>query len=100
MKKSKSMPLDEHLETADDLAIATHHLNKIFDRCQKHYYNSSKLMKQLYKVCPGNISGVFTELQNELDKEFHNVITEEEFKENGHIYYNLQKRMNDKQEPT
>ncbi len=100
MKKSKEMPLEEHLETANDLAIATHHLNKIFFRCQEHYYNSSNLMKHLRKICPGMVSGVFSNILDELDSEFHKAITEEEFKEYGHIYYNLEKRYKKIQEET
>jgi hypothetical protein len=81
MRKNKTMTLDEHIETANDLAIATHHLRKSFFRCQKHYNKTSKLMKLLYKVCPGVLEGIFTK-----------IINEKEFNIHGHIYYNLDDR--------
>ena len=92
MRKDKKMTLEEHMGTADDLAIATHHLSKIFFRCQEHYPKSCRLMKYLYKIMPGNISGIFTQVKSELDNEYHSIITEEQFKEYGHIYYNLEER--------
>lgn len=92
MKKDKIMSLDEHIETANDLAIALHHLSKVFFRCQNHYNKSSRLMKLLYKVCPGLLNGVFVQIQSELDNEYHRFINDEEFKKYGHIYYNLQER--------
>ena len=30
MRKEKSMSLDEHIATANDLAVATHYLSKVF----------------------------------------------------------------------
>lgn len=92
MRKDKSMSLEEHIETANDLAIATHYLRKIFDKCQEHYPKSGPLMKLLYKVCPGVLSGIFTKIQSELDSEYHKLINDKEFEEHGHIYYNLDKR--------
>lgn len=92
MRKGKAMTLDEHIETANDLAIATHHLRKIFFRCQKHYNKTSKLMKLLYKVCPGVLEGIFTKILSEIDSEYHKIINEKEFNIHGHIYYNLDDR--------
>ena len=92
MRKDKSMSLEEHIETANDLAIATHHLRKIFDKCQEHYPKSGNLMKLLYKVCPGVLSGIFRKIQRELDSEYRELINDKEFEEHGNIYYNLYKR--------
>jgi isopropylmalate/homocitrate/citramalate synthase len=92
MKKDKKMTLDEHMETADDLAIATHHLSKIFFRCQGHYPATHRLMKLLYKILPDVLSGIFIQVKSELDEEYHRVINDEQFRQFGHIYYNLDER--------
>ena len=86
------MTLEEHMEIADDLAIATHYLSKIFSKCQEHYPKSHKLMKLLYRVLPDVMSGVFTQIKGELDEEYHKLVNDEQFKQYGHIYYNLDER--------
>ena len=45
-------------------------------------------MQLLSKVRSRILSGV----QSELDNEYHKLISDEEFKEYGHIYYNLEER--------
>lgn len=92
MRKDKKMTLEEHLETADDLAIVAHHLTKIFDRCYKHYPNTHKLTKLLLKILPSMSGNVLNEIKSELDKEYHKVCSESDFKKYGHIYYNLDER--------
>lgn len=92
MKKDKRMTLEEHMETADDLAIAAHHLNKAFFKCQEHYPKSSKLMRLLYRILPSAPNGIFAQTKSELDSEYHKVITDREFGKYGHIYYNLDER--------
>jgi hypothetical protein len=91
MIKSTKMSLDEHKMNADDLAIAFHHLSKILDRCNEYHPQSSKLMKLLSKVCPVS-SKPFSDIRCLLDAEFHSIINDDEFRELGHIYYNLQER--------
>lgn len=86
------MNLQKHLENAQDLAIAGHHLTKIFNRCQEHFNKSGSLMRLLYKICPGNWNGIFTKIRSELDHEYHMVATNEDFKKHGHVYYDLAKR--------
>jgi hypothetical protein len=78
---NRKLTLDEHKMNADDLAIAFHHLLKVFDRCNENYPKSGKLMKSLSKVDPASINGRFTE-----------IISDDEFNELGHIYYNLGER--------
>lgn len=90
--KDKKFTLEEHLENANDLAIAMHHLGKVFQRCQSKYYKTNKLYKTLFKVAPSNINGVFPKVQSELDEEFHKIIDEKLFKEHGNIYYGYEKR--------
>ena len=92
MRKDKEMSIEEHLENANDLAIATHYLSRVFFRCQEHYPKSSKLMKLLYRVLPNTLDGVFTKIKDELDEEYHKLINDKEFDQHGHIYYNLDER--------
>jgi hypothetical protein len=92
MRKDKTMSLEEHLENANDLAIATHYLSKVFFRCQKHYPKSGRLMTLLDKMLSNTPDGVFTKINSELDDEYHKLITDKEFDQYGHIYYNLDER--------
>lgn len=92
MRKDKTMTLNEHLQNAKDLAIAAHHLRALWKRCEEHYPKSHSLMKVLDKFHPSLMSGWFIQLKSDLDREYHNVITDEQFKEFGHIYYNLKTR--------
>jgi hypothetical protein len=94
MKKHKDhkMTLEEHLQTASELAIATHYLDKIFWRCLKHYPKSGKLMKSLRKLLNVAGDGILSHVKNHLDNEYHKLIDEETFRKHGHIYYNLEDR--------
>ena len=88
----ENMNLEQHLENADDLAVAMHHINRIFSRCGKHFYKTGRLMNLLYKMAPGNPLGLTAEVKSELDAQYHKVATDDDFKEHGHIYYDLEKR--------
>jgi hypothetical protein len=99
-RKLKSMPLEEHVETADDLAIAFHHLSRVFCRCQEYYPISGKLMKLLNKVCPGDPRGVLSEIQNELDNEHAKVIGGEKYQQEGPLYYRMDERYKRIQRPS
>ena len=92
MNKDKIMSLEEHLETADDLAIAYHQLKKVFDRCLSHYPKSHELMVQLFKNHPGNMNGSFAKAISILDGEYHAVAKDSEFDQHGYIYDNLNER--------
>ncbi len=83
--RKEAMNPEQHLENADDLAIAAHHIDKIFWRCQKHFYKTSRLMRLLYKMVTGNLLGLMTQVQSELDTEYHKVATHDDFKKHGHI---------------
>lgn len=81
------MSLEDHLKTADDLAIAKEHLCRAFYRVQEYYPKSSRLMKQFFRILPGNIGGAWTQLKSALDDEYHRLITDVQFEGLGHIYY-------------
>ena len=87
-----SMTLKDHIKTADDLAIAYHHLKKVFKRCQHSFCKSSKIMRLLMKVHPNNIGGFWGKVKCELDDNYHQVVTDDEFSEYGHVYYNYEER--------
>jgi hypothetical protein len=87
-----NMTLKDHLETADDLAIAAHHLTRAFFRCQRHYCKTGRLMRLFWKLLPNTLTGTFSRLKCELDSDYHRLITDEQFKEHGHIYYSLEAR--------
>jgi len=90
MRKDKRMSLEEHYVCADDMAIASHHLDKLYNRCQKHYPKSCRLMQLLWKVLPGLLSGVFVQIKSELDNEYFAAGHGE--KDGSFIYYDLEKR--------
>ena len=86
------MTLKQHLETADDLAIALHHLARVFYRVQKHENLSSKLMVLLRKSCPVAQENRWINIRGILDDQYHALINDKQFDELGHIYYNLEER--------
>lgn len=86
------MTLEEHLENVDDLAIALHHLNKVYDRCQSHYPKSHRLMKLLNKLMPGVVGSMFSRIRGELDNEYNKSVNDEQFRQHGFIYDNLHER--------
>ena len=86
-RKSKCMPLEDHLKTAEDLAIAQKHLSAAFFRVQEYYPISGKLMKQFYRLLPGTLTGAWPQLKSLLDSEYHRIISDKQFLEMGHIYY-------------
>jgi hypothetical protein len=86
------MTLNDHLTIADDLAIAAHHLTKVFLKCQLHYPSSGRLMKLLRKFAHNLPSSEFSQVKSLLDSSYHELITDEQFREHGHIYYELEAR--------
>lgn len=92
MKKKSGLTLEEHLEIAKELSIVSHHLGKLFHKLQDHYRITSRLMKIFRKITPGNLNGLFIQIQSELDNDWHKLINDDEFKKYGHIYYNLENK--------
>ena len=92
MKKDKRMSLEEHLVNANDLAIATHFLKRIFFRCNEYYQETSRLMISLSKVLPSATNEIFTEIKTELEKDYQRLISDKELEQYGEIYFNLEKR--------
>ena len=92
MKRDKKISLKEHLKMANHLMIASFHIEKIYEKFSKHYPKTSPLIKTILKAHPYMLGGIFGRLKNELDTEYHKVISDEEFKKYGHIYYNIKKK--------
>ena len=94
MRPIREMPLKEHFKTADDLAIAIHHLNRVFYRCLEYHPASSRLMKLLGRLLSGagSANGLWNDLKSLLDRGYHKTASHHEFLEYGHIYYKLDER--------
>ena len=88
----KIMPLATHLRLADDLAVAYVHLQEAHKKLTKYYSNSNPVMDQFYRILPGLIGGAWSKIKSRLDDDYHALITDDEFKTHGHIYYSLEKR--------
>ncbi|MEJ2688707.1 MAG: hypothetical protein P8130_01905 [Deltaproteobacteria bacterium] len=92
MKKDKRMSLEEHIVNANDLAIATHYLKRIFFRCREYYSEESRLMEFLSKILPSSSNEIFTEIKDDLEDDYQSLINEKELEQYGKIYHNLEKR--------
>jgi hypothetical protein len=90
----KILTLDEHLETADDLAIAAHHISRVMKRCQKHFPKGDAIMKQLERIDPWLGSSGFGQLRDKLDNNYHAMQPTEVRDDHGEIYFNLEERFN------
>jgi len=93
----KRMSIQEHKEIADRLAIACHHLDKIFFKyLQPKYGKSHPIAKRFMKLVCNNLNGVFLEIKNELEEEFMKEtsdLSHKDFHEqHGYIYNNLDER--------
>jgi len=84
MKKDKRISLEEHLETANNMAFVVHHMNLIFGIIEKHYPMSHKLFVEVQKL-----RGRLSELRSLLDNEYHSVIDDETWEKYRNIYHQL-----------
>ena len=92
--RKKPIPLETHLKIADDLAVASVHLDKAYKKLTDHYSKTHPVMKQFYRILPWWMDGAWSKLKSRLDNDYHRLITDDEFKTHGHIYYNLEDRYN------
>jgi len=90
--KKQPMTLDEHLELADYLAIIFFYLDKVFEIFGKHYCQSHPVFKQFFRFMPGILGGAWCRMVSALDDDYHKLITDDQFKIHGHIYYDLSAR--------
>lgn len=99
----KIIPLsaEEHLEVADDLAMAAHYLSEACRKVLPRYPKSNKASKAVWALHPNALStgNKFSALKNHLDDEYHRVANNAFFREHGHIYYNLEERYEKLQAP-
>ena len=86
-EKKEEMTIEEHLEMASDLLAAGYYLNKVFFNAQQYNNKSSPLMKALRDLHPNMNGSKFSLVKSELDSQYHEVATKEDFLKYGHIYY-------------
>lgn len=87
MGKKQKPDLDCHLAIADHLAQVNWHLFKataIINRTLPKTGQVSIALTKMHKD--------YSSLKSRLDDEYHSIISDDEFKEHGHIYYNLNER--------
>jgi hypothetical protein len=87
------MNLEEYLETADDIAIIRFRLFRIQDRLQNKWPKSHRVMKAVWRLVGSG--SPLDALKNYLDSAYHADTTEEEFSKHGHVFYNLEQRVDD-----
>jgi len=97
MGKKNSLTLEQHCETADDLAIIQALLKQIDAKFIEFYNKSHPVAKRIRKFVAND--GYISQLQSDLDDEFHKLIYGEKLWEElnpngqGNIYYNLHRRL-------
>ena len=96
MKKRNFLTLEQHCKTADDLAVIQALFKQIDAKFVEFYNKSHPVAKKIRKFVAND--GYISQLQSDLDNEFHKFIDEKTWKElnssgQGHIYYNLHRRL-------
>lgn len=89
MKRTK-MTLDEHYQLADKLASLYHQIYDIYEDLTLSYGKSSKVRRAYDKLLPLRPKGIFSMVFGELENDFNDVITDEEYE--GNIYSNFEER--------
>jgi hypothetical protein len=88
----KPMTLEQHIENANDLAMAAHYLKRVFYRCKNHNNKTSKLMEAVAIISPEPIKSRWHYMLDLLDDQYHAIIDDDTFCRMGHIYYSLDER--------
>lgn len=96
-RKSK-LSLQDHIETANDFVIAFFHIERAYDRLQEHLPFSGNIMRWMKKLTPSCHGSLWLGIKAELDNHYHNLISDEQFKEHGHVYYGNAQRYKKLQE--
>lgn len=76
------LSLEEHIANAEDIKNAVDLIRKVWGRSNA-FPKSSRVQKCLYAVLDKKIPAI----KSELDNDYHALISEDDFKELGHIYY-------------
>lgn len=85
------MSLEEHLNNADDLAMAFHHLGNILNRCKKYLKTTSKTMKILTRFCHDDFIKLCSDMRNEFETLYHDNLDDTCYK---NIYFDNEDRYN------
>lgn len=78
-KKLIPLRLDEHLMVAEHIRIAREHLYAAALICNGRFRQTTTVL--LYRLAQ------MEALRSKLDEEYHGVVSYEQFKAHGHIYY-------------
>jgi hypothetical protein len=84
--------LEDHIETADDLSVICHYIDKVTNRLQSHYGKTSTLMKDINKLQPLLMGGIFSSIFGELDNDYNDVVDQEQYIGLGILYGNFPDR--------
>lgn len=94
--KPKTMSIGEHHIIANDLAIACHHIEKIYQKLMKKYPKSHRVNRLFRKIAPNYIDGIMIQIKGELDELWQNDtkhLSASEFRAvGGFIHYHLEER--------
>jgi len=84
----KPLSYEEHCENAADLKKANIYLWRVWERCKKAYGNDNAINSNLRFLLPSILNSKMTKLLNLLDSEYLKVVSDEQFEEKGHVYFN------------
>lgn len=87
---------EKHIKMANDMAAASHYLNKIAARIEKYYPKSSKASKAAATIDPNVSISVFSHLQRTLEAEWDKFTKKHKIDDNINIYSNLNNRYKDR----
>lgn len=89
MKKTP-MSLEDHIELADELAILSNQIEKIFTKLQNHYPPESEVIEVYKQLLPLQINGVLANAFAALENDYNDVITDDQYE--GPLYANMEDR--------
>lgn len=83
MYGSKKLTLDEHMELADFIRSTYNKFQHLHIELSDKYGKTSRVAKKI-----GTVLEKLDGAKSELDNEYHRVVTDKEFEQYGHVYYN------------
>ena len=84
------MTIQDHLDTADDLAIVQHHISRMVRRCSNCFPKAHPIMNLLFRYV--ELGGSINKLQNKLEDVYYDKIDEATTTEHGSVYRNIANR--------
>ena len=84
---TKSRTLKDHVEFAANFKRLENELIDVLLPMMNKYRKDDKVHQLIEKICPGIPNNIWLELKSELDKDYHSIASDEDFKELGNVYY-------------